>query len=494
MNKSLRTAGVLTAALGLLATLSPSATAQSGGKIVIKAGRIITLSGQDVIGGSIVIEDGRIQAIGTDVQVPWDAEVIDAPELTAFPGFVEAHTYRGMDRPNENVDVAAFLNVKDSIDPVNFYFEDSRRSGVTTINVQHGPECVIGAQGMIVKPMGLTVEQMLVRPESGVKISVSPKQGKSAATQAQALRQTFKELRLALEGLVQEKKDGDDRARREALYQGRDYEGEDAEGKAMKGTAWKVDGLEMVPRVEIDEQLLPLLEIVEGDVPVYLNCENPMDVHTGLQIARENGFLKRTTLVLGPACWKAADTIAEAGVPVVLDPNIVHVERDPVTGDEIETFVPGVFQEKGVRFALQSIDQTNRSLWFQAAMCVGYGMERPAALAAVTTTPAEILGLGKRVGTLEQGKDGNVVLFSGDPLSVTSHVEYVVIEGDVAYDRSKDTREQHLREGVRPPNTAPSDELDGGSGDGDGDDGDDGDDEEDEDGGDDDGDKDGEDQ
>lgn len=456
MNKSTRIAGVL--ALGL-ALFAPTAHAQSGGKIVIKAGRIITQNGPDILDGTIVVVDGRITAIGKDVKAPWDAEVIDASHLTAFPGFVEAHTSRGMDRANENLDVAAFLNVKDSIDPVNFFFEDSRRSGVTTINVQHGSQCVIGAQGMVVKPSGLTVEEMLVRPMSGVKICASPKGGKSAATQAQTLREAFGALRLELEQLVQEQKDGNDRARREALYQGRDLDGEDAEGKAMKGTAWTVAGLENIPRVEIDEKLLPLLKIVEGDVPVYLYCGSPMDVHTGLQIARENGFLKRTTLVVGAACWKAADQIAEAGVPVVLSPGLIHTEQDPVTGDDIETFVPGVFKEKGIRFALQSIDQTNRSLWFQAAMCVGYGMPREDALNSVTTTPAEILGLGKRVGTLEAGKDGNIVLFSGDPLSIRSHVEYVVIEGDLAYDRSKDSREQHLTDGVQPANTAPSEDA-----------------------------------
>lgn len=457
MKNTQKNAGLLT--LALFAGLATPAFAQSGGKRVINAGRIITQNGPDIVDGTIVIENGRITAIGKDLQVPWDAEVVDASELVAFPGFVEAHASRGMDRPNENLDVAAYLDIRDSIDPVNFYFEDSLRFGVTTINVQHGDNCVIGAQGMIVKPKGLTVEQMMVRPRSGVKVSASPKGGKSPATQAQTLRNAFTDLRMELENLVQEKKDGDDRARREALYQGRDYEGEDGKGKAMKGTAWKVDGLEAIPRVEIDEKLLPLLKIVEGDIPVYLNCESPMAVHTGLTIARENGFLKRTTLVLGSACWKAADEIAESGVPVILSSSLVHIERDPVTGEEKETFVPGVFQEKGVRFALQSRDQTNRSLWFQAAMCVGYGMERADALNAVTRTPAEILGLGKRVGSLEVGKDGNVVLFSGDPLSVTSLVEYVVIEGDLAYDRSQDVRQKHLIEGVQPQNTAPADDV-----------------------------------
>ncbi len=458
---ALLSAGAL-AALVLTTTLSGDAAAQSGGKIVLKPGKIITVAGEDIQGGTIVIVDGRITAIGADVEVPWDAVVHEYPDLVAFPGWVESDSNRGMDRPNENIDVAPFLDVRDSIDPVNFYFEDSLRWGVTTINIQHGNSCVIGAQGAIVKPHGLTVAQMLVRPRSGIKMSASPKSGKSPATQAQALREAFGSLRRELQNLVQEKKDGNDRARREALYQGRDLEGEEAKGKKMKGKAWTVEGLELIPRVEIDEKLLPLLGIVEGDTPVFFDAESPMAVHVALSIARENGFLEKTTLVLGPSCWKAADEIKKAGVSVILSPQLVHEERDPVTGEEKETFVPKVFHDKGIPFALQSRNQAENSLSFQVASCIGLGLDRASAIAAATTTPARILGLEKRVGTLEKGKDGNVVLYSGDPLSIASHVEFVVIEGNLVYDRSKDVRNKFLLEGVTPPNTAPSDELEGG--------------------------------
>lgn len=443
----------LTALLGF-ALCAPLAVAAD--KYAVKAGRVITMAGDEIENGVIVMEGGRITAVGSeaDVKIPWDAEVLDVPDLVAFPGFVEAHSNRGMDRANENIDVAPFLNIRDSIDPVNFYFQDALRAGVTTINVQQGNNCVVGGQGMVVKPYGMTVEEMLVRPGSGVKMSASPKSGKSRATQTQALRRAFQDLRMYLETTVQQKKDGDDTARREAMYQGRDLDGERAKGKAMGGIGWKVEGLELIPRGELDEKQEPLLDIVEGRVSVYYYCGAPMDVSTALQSARENGFLHRTTLVLNSNCWKAADVIAAAGVPVVLSSSLVHVERDPITGDEIETFVPGVFKEKGVKFSLQSANASTQSLWFQAAMCIGYGMTRQDALEAVTTTPAEMLGLSDRVGSLAAGNDGNVVLFSGDPLSVTSFVEYVVIDGALVYDRSTDVRQKHLLEGERPENTA----------------------------------------
>ena len=131
-------------------------------KYAVKAGKVITMAGDAIENGVIVIEGGRITAIGTAdaVKIPWDAAVLDAPELTAAPGFVEALTNSGMDRANETVEVAPFLNIRDSIDPVSFFFEDSLRSGVTTINVQQGASCVIGGVGMVVQPFGMTVEQI----------------------------------------------------------------------------------------------------------------------------------------------------------------------------------------------------------------------------------------------------------------------------------------------------------------------------------------------
>ncbi|MCP3919941.1 MAG: amidohydrolase family protein [bacterium] len=451
---------LLRAALCSLTFLA--ATAEAGDKYAVKAGTIVTMNGESIENGVIVMEGGRITAVGSeaDVKIPWDAEVLDVPDLVAMPGFVQAHATGGMDRSNETIDVAPFLQISDSIDPVAFFFEECIRWGVTTINVQHSTNCVIGAVGMVVKPHGMTVDAMLVKPRSGVKVCVSPKSGKSRATQMQILRKTFGDLKRYLDGVIQQKKDGDDTARREALYQGRELDGEKAKGRAMKGEGWKVDGLELVPRGEIDEKQEPLLAMVEGELAVYINCSVPMDVPHAIELARDNGFLSSTVLVLGSSCWKAADAIKAAGVSVVLNSTLVHIERDPVSGEEKETFVPGVFEEKGIPFALSPVDNTTRGLWYQAAVCVGHGMTRAEALAAVTTTPAEILGLTGRVGQLAKGADANVVLFSGDPLSVTSFVEYVLIDGKLAYDRSKDVRTKYLLEGITPENTASAAELD----------------------------------
>ena len=424
--------------------------------LAVKAGQVITLDGEVIENGTIVIQGGRIAAVGAEVEVPWDAVVIEHPDLVAFPGFVEAYTARGMDRSNENLDVAPFLSVSDSIDPVNFFFENALRRGITTLNVQQGSECVIGGEGLVVRPFGMTVEEMAVKTGAGIVLSLSPKRGKSAATQLQALRDAFGELRRHLEELVADKRKGSDKARREALYQGRDPEELDEPGRGMEGEAWQVEGLELVPRAEVDEKQAPLLALVEGKLPAFVHCQRPGEVHRAIELARDNGFLEHTTLVLSPDCWKAADAVAQAGVPVVLT-GLVSTEIDPITGEETETFAPAAFREAGVSVALAS--DSDQGLWYQAALAVGKGFTREEALAAVTTTPAEILGLEKRVGKLAPGADGNVVLFSGDPLSVRSFVEYVVLEGELVYDRSQDVRMKHLATGEQPAGTAAAGEL-----------------------------------
>ena len=457
-----RTVGTLAACLAAVAGFGTDLQAQD---LVIEAGTVITGAGETIEDGVIVIQGGRIQAVGKagEVEKPWDATVIGGPEFTAFPGFVEAYSDSGMDRANENIDVAPFLDIRDSIDPVAYYFEDALRYGITTINVQQGQQCVVGGQGMMVRPIGLTIEEMMVRPSHGLVMSAAPKRGKSRATQAQALRRAFGDLRAYLEDTVGKEKDQRGYAAREALFQGRELKGEDAKGRAMNSSGWTVEGLELIPRGAIDEKQAPLLDVVEGRRAVYFWCTTPLDVHRAIEVATDNGFLSRTVLVIDDSCWEAADAIAAAGVSVVLDGDLVHTRRDAVTGEEKETFVPGVLKDKGIRFALSSQNSSTNSLWYQAALATSHGLTREEALAAVTSTAADIIGLGEEVGSIAKGKHGNVLLLSGDPLSVTTWVEHAVIEGKHVYDKSQDVRNRHLLDGTRPSNTeAVIEEVEGG--------------------------------
>ena len=156
-------------------------------------------------------------------------------------------------------------------------------------------------------------------------------------------------------------------------------------------------------------------------------------------------------------CDRAADVIAERGIPVILTGSLTRSELDEETDEVEDIFLPEVYDEAGVRFALRSNNSTTQSLAYQAARCVAHGMSREDAMRAISVTPAEILGVAKRVGSLGVGMDGNEVLYTDDPFSVKGVVQHVIIEGEVVYDRATDVRVRHLEQGEAPDNTEPTD-------------------------------------
>jgi imidazolonepropionase-like amidohydrolase len=291
---------------------------------------------------------------------------------------------------------------------------------------------------------------MTVRPDYGLVLSASPKRGKSRATQAQALRGAFGDLELYLQEIVTDAKDGGDLARREALYQGRDMEGEKAKGRPMGGSAWKVDGLELIPRGAIDEKWEPLLRLVEGRTKAFVHATSARDVLLAIEVAQANGFLANTVMVVNGDAHKAANHIAEAGIPVIIAGDLTFTENDPVTGEEIETDVIAAFEAAGVTYALSSSDASTNSLWFRAERAIAQGTDPMKAFAAVMQTPADLLGVGDQVGSLEAGKLGNVVLLTGDPMDPSTWVDEVVIEGERVYRRSEDVRNKYVFEGEEP--------------------------------------------
>jgi hypothetical protein len=172
-----------------------------------------------------------------------------------------------------------------------------------------------------------------------------------------------------------------------------------------------------------------------------------MDVAPAIQTAKENGFLERTVFVLGTDAYRAVDELKRVKRPVVLSAELVHRERDPITGELRETFAPKVIHDAGLSYALlpdADSSLAERYLTYQAARCVRHGIPRQAALEAITLNPARMLGVADRLGSLEVGKDGYVVVLSGDPLDFTSWVELAFIQGVLAYERDKDVRLKEL--------------------------------------------------
>ena len=166
--------------LFLSLTLSVSLFAQ-GESVALRVGKIVQPDGRTMENATVLVENGRISAVGgVDLELPFDVLLREFPDATLFPGFCEVQTSSGTDRANENVPVAPFLNVKDSIDPVAYFYEDELRGGTVAIGVIPGNNCVIGGLGRVVAPSGMTVEAMTLSSDMGMKIAFARSSGSSA--------------------------------------------------------------------------------------------------------------------------------------------------------------------------------------------------------------------------------------------------------------------------------------------------------------------------
>ena len=411
-------------------------------KLALQGGRIIPIVGDEIAKGTILFENGRITAIGTDVDIPYDAMVVDVSGKVVFPGMIDPHSARGLDVANESLPVTPFLDVYDSLDPSRPYFEDALRDGVTGVHVIVANNCVIGSLSRVVHPIGLTPDEMTIEPAVALKLSVAPKRGFDRMMQMATLRETFLELADYLERRAEEK-----------------YE------ESLEKTDKKIDigpveaakrGRPLLRDSDYDDKHLNLVRLNRGDLGAFVYCEKAADVGRAVRIATTNGFIHRTTFVLGSECYKAASELKATGRPVVLAANLWHRERDPISGKLRETFVPSVFAKAGIAFSLQPSPDTSlaeRYLNYQAARCVRNGVSRGTALESITIHPARALGLAGRLGSLEVGKTANVVVFSGDPLEFDTWVDLVYINGIRAYDRTTDVRLKRLF-GEETPETA----------------------------------------
>lgn len=408
-------------------------------KLALEGGRIIPIVGKVIDKGTVLIEHGKITAIGAEVEVPYDAMVVDVSGKVVMPGMIDAHSDRGMDVPNENAPVTPFLNVYDSIDPSKLYYEDALRDGITSIHMTHGHNTVIGGLSRLIHPIGLTPEEMTQSADVALKISLAPKRDSDRMVQLATLRETFLELDDYVNNLAEKKYE-------ESL--------EEKDEKIDVGPEEAIErGRALIKFEDYDDKHANLIKLTRGELTAFVYCDMAGDVGRAVALAKKHGFLDRLVFVLGSHCYKAIDELKAAKRPVVLGPELIHRERDSLTGKLIETFVPKVFSDARVPFSvLPSPDSSlaERYLNYQAARCVRGGVPRDRALKAVTLNPAHAVGMGDKLGSLEPGKLANIVVLSGDPLDFSTWVEQVYIKGIKAYERAEDVRLKQLF-GTEPP-------------------------------------------
>jgi len=415
----------------------------SGDTLAIQGGKVITLAGDPIENGIIVIRDGKIEAVGADIAIPIEAHVIDAKGQVVMPGFVEAHTSEGMGQANERNDNVPFLSVLDGIDPSLTYFEESRRNGVTTAAIVPGNSTLIGGQAIILKTAGQYVNDMVVKRDAGMKISLRPASG-SRMGHLSRLRRELDKARLASE----KRKAGEPvkPAAPPADTQPKAEESPAGEGEA--GEAKTESEATPTDTENVAKGLDAMIAVVEGRLPVFLYCDTAMDVATGKQLEEE--YHLKAIFVLGQNTYKAAKMLADRKQPVILDRNLIFWETNPRTREDEKIILPKVFREAGVPFVFQTGDgpvrTTNGSsfLWYQAAVAIRHGTPESEALRSLALTSAELLGVQDVVGSIEAGKDADLVILSGEPLRLSTWVDKTIVNGKIVYDRANDVTLERL--------------------------------------------------
>ena len=409
--------------------------------LAIVGAKIITLAGDPIEKGTIIVRDGKIEAVGADIKVPLEAKVLDVSGQVVMPGFIDPHTSEGMGQANERNENVPFLSVVDGIDPVMEFFEECRRSGVTTAAIVPGNSTLIGGQGVVLKTSGQYVNDMIVKRDAGMKISLRPTSG-SRMGHISKLRRELEKAKLAVEKKNQpeaEKTEKPAESTGEATTDQKPAE----QPVENKGEA-PAEGTAQPSAAELSRGQDAMMAVVQGKLPVFLYCDTAMDVTTAQSLVKE--YSLNATLVLGRGTYKAAELLKGAKQPVVLDPTLIFWETDPRTKKDTKIVLTKVFQEAGVPFVFQTSESSARTtsassyFWYQAAVAVKNGMPEAEALKALSLVPAKMLGIDEFVGSIEVGKDADLVILTGEPLKLETWIEKTIVRGEVVYDRSKDEK------------------------------------------------------
>ena len=377
------------------------------GRLAIVGGRVIPVAGAPVEDGVVLVNDGRIEAVGRDVRVPDGAERVGAAGKVVLPGLVDAHTHLGVHEEaegwagqdtNEMTDpVTPQVRVLDAINPADLGFADAVAGGVLTVNVNPGSGNPIGGQAATVRSAGRTVDDMVLRAPSGLKSALgeNPKR-------VYGDRKQLPSTRLGTAAVI-----------RDALVKARNY-------------LDKLDrGDDPPPERDLRWEALGL--VLSGDIPWRQHCHRADDIATALRLADEFGY--RLVIDHGTEAVLLADRLAERGVPVLIGPLLTSRSKVELRNRSLTN--PGRLAAAGVELGIITDHPVVpiHLLHVQAALAVREGLDPAAALRAVTLTPARVLGLDDRLGSLEPGKHATLCVWSGDPLDVRSRVETAWIEG-----------------------------------------------------------------
>lgn len=358
----------------------------------------------------ILLAGGKIAGIGTDLTAPADAEIFDADGLDVYPGFVDAHTHIGLDGYgigyegcdyNEMNDIwTPQLRAIDGINPRDPSLAIARKAGVTCVCTGPGSANVLGGTFLAMKTVGDRIDNMIVKDPVAMKCAFgeNPKR---------CYRDKCDSTRMSTAAFL-----------RGALMQAKDY---GARKQAANGDVTKMPAY--------NQKLEALLPVLAGEIPLKAHAHQANDIFTALRIAHEFGL--RITLEHVTEGHLIVDELAkEKDVPMAVGPSLTHASKFELQNKSWAT--PGVLAKAGCHVSIITDNSVipQQYLPLCAGMAVKAGMDEFDALKAITINPAEHIGVADRVGTLEAGKDADVVITNGCPFEVLTETRAVFIDGN----------------------------------------------------------------
>lgn len=388
--------------------------------MLIKNGKVLTMTGKTFDNGFVNIENGKITAVGRMNELDREVEeresatenVLDVQGAWVTPGLIDAHCHVGIaeekwgmigDDCNEMTSpVTPHLRALDAVNPMDPAFHDAIIGGITSLMTGPGSSNVVGGQSLFMKVHGRCMEHMVVKAPAAMKVAFgeNPKMNYGE-------KDIMPGSRMAIAAML-----------REELYKACGYKEKKERGEIATG--------------EEDFRMECWLPVLRREIPLKAHVHRADDILTAIRIAKE--FQLDMTLDHCTEGHLIADEIAESGFPVIVGPDMTSRSKIEVKNMSFKT--AGVLERAGIKTAIMTDHPVSliRYLPLFAGLCVKQGLSMEGGLKAITLHAAQICGVADRVGSLEQGKDADIAIFTGNPMEVFTKTLFTIINGEIVYD------------------------------------------------------------
>jgi imidazolonepropionase-like amidohydrolase len=425
-------------ALGMTMVLVTGIAIAQSKPVVLKGGKLLTVTHGVIDNGTLVMANGKIVAVGpqASVKIPAGAQVIDARGMTIYPGLIDSETSLGLTEISAEKMTNDLLEASDEIMPHMHVYDAfhaeselipvARINGVTNAIVAPENRDTLPGQDSFVQLDGKSANDMLLIRDIAMPLNFTGDQRRNESFE----KRKFPETRMGMAAQL-----------RQAFLDAQDYDQhweEFEKKKADYDSNQGADTKKTQPSApKHDLKLEALLPYLKGQRPIVLAAEEASDLETAVNLARE--FKLKFVLNHISHSQPVLDYVATLKVPVIVGP----IYEDPKPDERYDAVfsLPGELYKRGVKIAFASFDAHNvRNLPYQAGYAVAFGLPYDEALKAITLNPAEIWGVADKLGSLDVGKMANVVVANGDPLDMKTDVKQVYIAGDAIPMTSRQTR------------------------------------------------------